>query len=121
MVVRTEFGERVPVAQALLGGVADAVALLQRRAREPDAAEALLGERAHVVLDVAVEQQYAPTPLQKFDGRGDARDAGADDDHVGLIAEHGSTLAQVPGCSVTGTSTVPPSRRTDSRTVSPTL
>jgi len=64
VVVRSELRERVPVTQALLGAVADAVTLLQRRAGKPDAAEAFLREAAHVLCVVAIEQQDAPAPIQ---------------------------------------------------------
>jgi len=70
--------------------VADAVASLQVGAGEPDAAEALLGERAHVRFGIPVDQQDALPARQQFDGRSDACDAGADHDRLGGVANHGS-------------------------------
>ena len=98
MVLRPELGEGVPVAQPQLRAVADAVAALQRSAGKPESAEALLGERAHVLGDVAVEQQYASTSFEQLDRRADAGNAGADHDHFGLELLHARDTDDVRAC-----------------------
>ena len=68
-VLRTDLAEGQPVGEAEFRAIVDAVLALQRRAGEPDAAEALPGESADVLLAVAIEQQDAPPAAEDFIGR----------------------------------------------------
>ena len=81
-----EFAEGEPVGQAELDAVLDAAAPLQRRAGKPEAAKSLFRLAAEILLEVAVEQDDAPSSPERLDRRDDARNSRAYDRDVGGMA-----------------------------------